>query len=217
MTTIKELESAVGGLSKPSKMPCYGYSIPAKYCKVGQKMRKVKNSICAHCYALKGRYVFPNVQDALERRFRSLSNPKWVALMTELINRKEKSGYFRWHDSGDLQSVEHLQNIVQIAKNLPHVKFWLPTREYNIVSRYIEQNTSLGFNKLPLPKNLTVRLSGLMMDGAPPNTLTQNPFHLPTSGAVKEGYNCPASNQKGKCLDCRLCWDGATHVNYRKH
>ena len=214
--TIKELESKVGGLSKPSKMPCHGYSIPASRCHVGQKMRNVKGSICSVCYALKGRYAFKQIQNALERRYQSLSRSDWVDTMAELIKRKEKSGFFRWHDSGDLQSIEHLQKIVEIANRLPQVKFWLPTREYNIVARYIRQNTSMGFNKRPFPENLTVRLSGLMLDGKAPNA-RQNPFGLPTSGAVAVGYNCPADKQGNKCLDCRLCWDSTVHVNYKKH
>jgi hypothetical protein len=173
-------------------------------------MRKVKGSICSVCYALKGNYArYKATKAAMEFRFASLTRSDWVNTMVELIARKEKSGYFRWHDSGDLQSVEHLTNIVEIAKRIPHIKFWLPTREYNIVSDYIKAHRRF-------PENLTVRLSGLMLDGLPPNA-RQNPHCLPTSGAVKEGYNCPASEQGNKCLDCRLCWDSTVHVNYRKH
>ena len=61
MNTISDLMESVGGLSAPSKMPCHGYSIPASRCKIGRKMRKVAGSICAICYALKGRYSFANV------------------------------------------------------------------------------------------------------------------------------------------------------------
>ncbi len=60
--TVKEAWAEVGGLSKPSKMPSYGYSLSAFKCKVGSKLREVLNSTCANCYALKGRYIFPNVQ-----------------------------------------------------------------------------------------------------------------------------------------------------------
>lgn len=220
-TTIKELEAKVGGLSSPSKMPCHGYSIPASRCHIGQKMRHVKGSICSVCYALKGRYVFKAIQAALEKRFQSLTRSDWVDTMVELISRKEKSGFFRWHDSGDLQGVWHLEKIVEIAIRLPEIKFWLPTREYSIVAEYLRQNQPKSWGGAMLrpngfPRNLTVRLSGLMLDGKAPNA-RQNPFGLPTSGAVAEGYNCPADKQGNKCLDCRLCWDSNTHVNYKKH
>ena len=209
MRTIKEAESIVGTLSKPDKMPCYSYSIPAWFCKIGMKMRKVIGSICSKCYALKGHYVFPNVKAAQEKRFHSLIDPRWVSVMTFLIQRKEKSGFFRWHDAGDLQDSSHLQNIITIAENLPEINFWLPTREYNIVNEYIRKNGRE-------PENLTVRLSSLMFDGDV--TKRQNPFDLPTSGASKEGFNCPSSKQGNKCLDCRACWDKAIpNIIYKEH
>ena len=105
---LSELHTLTGGLSKPSKMPCHGYSIPASACKTGTKLRAIPNSTCSSCYACKGRYMFPNVQDALHRRLDALQDSNWVEWMVALIGRKEKSGYFRWHDSGDLQSMEHL-------------------------------------------------------------------------------------------------------------
>ena len=68
MYNVKTALLEVGGLSKPSKMPSYAYSLPAKECKVGSKLRKVKGSVCFGCYALKGNYVYPNVQKALYKR-----------------------------------------------------------------------------------------------------------------------------------------------------
>ena len=106
----------VGGLSAPSKMPCHGYSIPARRCITGSKLAKVPGSVCAGCYALKGRYLFGNVQSALERRFASLENPEWVDAMVIAITHFEKSGFFRWHDSGDIQSLIHLEKIVSICQ-----------------------------------------------------------------------------------------------------
>ena len=56
---IEFLSAIVGTLSEPSKMPTYAYSIPAKYCITGSKLRMIANSTCSKCYALKGRYIFP--------------------------------------------------------------------------------------------------------------------------------------------------------------
>ena len=66
MTPVQAV-NLIGGLSKPSKMPCKGYSIPAWRCITGAKMREVKGSICAVCYALKGNYLWSNVKNALKR------------------------------------------------------------------------------------------------------------------------------------------------------
>jgi len=206
----KQAEEIVGTLSKPSKMPGYAYSTPAKRCLIGQKMRKVAGSICAFCYALKGRYVFKNVQEAMEKRFASLTNDLWVDAMTYLIG-KVKNPHFRWHDSGDIQGVWHLEKIVKVAKNLPHISFWLPTREYAFVSTYIEQGGEV-------PSNLTIRLSALMMDGPAPVGIAQR-LGLCVSGASKLGnFNCPSSKQGNKCGDCRKCWDkNEFAIDYKKH
>ena len=200
----------VGGLSAPSKMPCRSYSIPAKYCKTGAKLVPVKNSVCSKCYAMKGFYNMPNVRNALQKRFDSIDEPEWVEAMTIVIRAKETSGFFRWHDSGDLQSLKHLSDICQIAKNLSHIKFWLPTREYSIVAQYVKQNGAL-------PENLTVRLSALMINGQPPVSIA-NRLGCVTSGVSDIGFTCPSSAQGNKCLNCRACWDkNVANVNYKTH
>ena len=207
--TKKEALEIVEGLSSPSKMPCYGFSIPASKCITGMKLRDVAGSICSKCYALKGNYGFPNVQDALMRRFDKLSDPKWVEAMSFLINKVEKSGYFRWHDSGDIQDVPHLKRIVEVCKNTPNIKHWLPTREYGFVTEYLKDNT--------FPDNLTVRLSTYMLEGKPPTGIASR-YNLPTSGVSKGSFNCPASHQDNKCQDCRACWDkDEANINYKQH
>jgi len=200
----------IGNFSAPSKMPCQSWSIPARHCKTGMKLRDVVGSICSKCYALKGRYPFPNVQAALERRFQSLFNPLWVDAMVAAIQLSESSGFFRWHDSGDIQDVAHLEKIVSVAKRLPNIQFWLPTREYRFVVEFLKKHGSF-------PSNLTVRLSALMLDGVPPVGIAKR-FGLTTSGVSKEGFTCPSSNQGGKCLTCRACWDkNVANVNYKQH
>jgi hypothetical protein len=198
-----------GGLSNPSKMPCYGFSIPAVKCITGMKLRKVVNSICSKCYAMKGMYGFPAVKNALMKRWEKLNHPEWVSAMSVLINSKEKSGFFRWHDSGDVQSVEHLSRIVDVCKLTPHIQHWLPTREYSFVSEYLKTN--------PFPTNLTVRLSALMLEGQPPVAIAKR-LGLTTSGVSKEGFTCPASQQNNECRDCRACWMKENkNINYKQH
>ena len=122
----KEANKITGGLSKPSKMPGPAYNLPAVACITGAKLVKVPGSVCAGCYALKGRYRFNNVQRALERRLQALKHPLWVDAMVTLI-RDHK--WFRWHDSGDIQSPEHLKNIFEVCKRTPETQHWMPTRE----------------------------------------------------------------------------------------
>lgn len=207
---IAQANAITGGLSKPSKMPGRGFSIPAKYCKMGAKLRTLSGSVCSVCYALKGRYVFGVVKTALERRFKLLNEPLWVEAMVRLIKKQEKSGFFRWHDSGDIQSIEHLLRIVEVCKQTPNVKHWLPTREYGLVSAYLRAGHTF-------PKNLTVRLSAYMLNGPPPTDFA-NKLGVQTSGVSKDTFTCPASKQDNFCGKCRACWDSKVeNISYKQH
>ena len=113
-------------LSQPSKMPGPAHNLPAVACKIGAKLVKVPGSVCAGCYAPKGRYRFSNVQQALQRRLAALEDPRWVDAMVVLIKDQD---WFRWHDSGDIQSLKHLENIFQVCKRTSKTRHWMPTRE----------------------------------------------------------------------------------------
>ena len=199
----KEAKEITGGLSSPSKMPGPSFNLPAAACITGAKLVNVKGSTCSGCYALKGRYRFPNVQAALRRRLSKLHDPRWVEAMVTLIG---KDQLFRWHDAGDLQSVQHLKNIFEVCNRTPDTRHWLPTRE----SRFLKL-----MDPDVVPKNLKIVLSDHMNDQqvAP----TWWPY---TSGVTTshELVTCPASKQGNKCLDCRKCWDrGTKRVIYGKH
>lgn len=210
---VKDLESYVGGLSNPSKMPGYGYSLPAAECKTGTKLRGVEGSTCSGCYAMKGRYAFRNVSDALYRRLASLELELWPEAMAELISRKGGE-YFRWHDSGDIQSLAHLERIVRVCELTPAVKHWLPTREYRIVQSYLARYGRF-------PANLNVRLSAHMIGGHVPTF--PKLAGLVTVSTVSRagesgGHHCPAPQQGNSCGSCRACWSpDVGHVDYHLH
>ena len=121
----KEARKITGGLSAPSKMPGPAHNLPAWKCITGVKLQAVPGSVCAGCYAMKGRYRFKNVRAALDRRLEALSDPRWVQAMVVLIKDHK---FFRWHDSGDIQSVDHLKNIFEVCKQTPDTQHWMPTR-----------------------------------------------------------------------------------------
>lgn len=200
-----------GGLSKPSKMPGFAYSIPAQACGVGSRLRNVQGSICSKCYALKGRYVFGNVKKALQRRLASLIHSEWVEAMAFQIN-QAGINVFRWHDSGDIQNLEHLERIAEVCRLTPDVRHWLPTREYAIVTAYKEKHGSF-------PDNLNIRLSAYMVDGPLPEGAA-NRLGVTMSGVTSDPnkVSCPAYKQGGVCGSCRACWDkNQKVVNYPKH
>ena len=196
----KEAKIITGGLSKPSKMPGHAYNLPAWRCKTGVKLQAVAGSVCAGCYAMKGRYRFKNVKDALQRRMDSLDHPQWVQAMVVLI---DKQPWFRWHDSGDIQSVKHLLKIFQVCRLTPDVAHWLPTREAGLLSKIPQDR---------VPSNLTIRLSATKVDGPAPGSWPL------TSTVVTTGRSCPAPDQGNACRDCRACWDQSVkNIAYGKH
>jgi len=189
----------VGGLSEPSKMPCYSYSTSALNCHMGGKLRAVKGSVCEKCYAMRGNYRFENVAKAHAKRLQSIEKPFWVEAMTTAISYYEKSGFFRWSDSGDIQNSEHLRKICEIARRLPHVQFWLPTKEASLVSAFVKSGETF-------PPNLVVRLSAFMLGQKPSITLLNN-LGIFGSAVSKKDWTCPAHTQENQCKSCRLCWD----------
>ena len=200
MKTNEALKIIGGSLSKPSKMPGWSIGLPAKECKTGGKLQKVQGSVCFDCYALKGCYVFKVVQDAQYRRLAALQDPRWVQAMVHLINSK-KPDVFRWHDSGDVQDLNHLQKIYTVCRLTPTKKHWMPTREAWI-------KKFLGAK----PDNLVIRFSAPMVNQSAHSSWPHS------SQVVDKDFNCPASLQNNECKDCRKCWDPAVKVvKYHKH
>ena len=215
----KEALDIVGGLSEPSKLPCYGYSLPTSACITGVKLQNVTGTICRTCYARRGNYTFPHVQRAMERRLESLKDPRWVDAMTYLIT---GMSYFRWHDSGDIQSVNHLQMIAEVARRTPETTHWLPTREYQMVIEFVDSMRAIARLKKKalrkyVPENLVIRLSAMRFEQKGPEKLAKK-LGVLVSSASKTGFNCPASLQGNKCLLCRKCWERETFdISYHRH
>ncbi len=210
-TSTKTLWDRVGGLSNPSKMPGWSYGIPAAECIVGSLLRKIEGSVCSKCYAHKGMYGFPAVQAAQRRRFDILSADleSWKVGMRDLIERKyaRKTGddrVFRWHDSGDIQSLDHLESIVWIAEQLPDIAFWLPTKEYGIVRKYGKA----------FPDNLVVRVSAPKIG----KTADLPAGTVGSTVGADTGFQCEAYSRGGECGPCRACCKKDVRwVNYPKH
>ena len=214
INSIKEAEEMVGGLSAPSKMPSYAWSLSAKRCGVGSKLAKVKGSVCYNCYALKGRYMFGMVQGALERRFNAWNNDreKWVDAMIYIMHNKKHiidTGHFRWFDSGDIQGEDMLSDINTVAWASPNISFWLPTKEYKLIKD----------TELDIAPNLVIRVSNPNVNSSTINGYT----HISTVYSKdmlenSEGYICPASKQNNECKECRACWnDKVSEVSYIAH
>ena len=206
---LAEAKQIIVSLGRAGKMPCPTYNTPAKLCKTGSRLRKIKGSTCSGCYAMKGNYLFPNVAQGLQKRFDAFKHKRFIEAMSFMINRySKKSGYFRWFDSGDLDSVNMLKKIVMICQATPTIKHWLPTREVKVVSDYLKI-----YKKFP--DNLLVRVSSPMIDGKPLKFDYTSTVHHKQKAI---GHDCPSRFQENKCMDCRACWSKEVkNVSYHKH
>ena len=194
-------------------MPSYAWSISARRCNTGSKLAKVKGSVCYNCYALKGRYMFNNTQGALERRYDAWSSDreKGKDAMIYLMHNKQhiaNTGHFRFFDSGDIQGSDMLDDINLVAWASPHIRFWLPTKEYKLVKNYDKE----------IAPNLVIRVSAQTVDkgfcGYTHISTVYNKDNIDTA----KGVVCPASNQGNQCGSCRACWnDKVSEVSYIAH
>ena len=196
---VKEAAAITGSMTRTSKMPGLSYSLPAWECKTGSKLRKIKNSVCSACYALKGNYTrYKAIKAAQYVRLASLNNELWTAAIVTQIKRQK---YFRWHDAGDVQDLDHLNKIYEVCRLTPGTKHWMPTREAWIKDHLDGK-----------PDNLVIRFSAPMIDQAAPASWPNS------SEVVTEGATCPAPQQGNSCGDCRNCWNPEIKtIKYGKH
>ncbi len=223
--------SIAGALGHPSKMPGYSYGISAQLCHTGSKLRGVPGSVCSGCYAMTDWYrSWRPLLAGHARRFAGLRHPRWVDAMVRMIDAacRAPNDYFRWHDSGDLQGVWHLENISRVCERTPSVTHWLPTREYEYVARYLASGNEI-------PGNLTIRLSAHMIDSEPviperfaellrgiPVSTVSSVSLIGTGVQIVEGkgsVECRAVEARdNKCGSCRACWDRrVVNVTYPQH
>ena len=209
-------------LSKPSKMPGHSFDLPAL-----SSCPSACGTICDGCYALRGNYRWPAVKLSQQARFKwTVETLKkdpvlWAAIVTYAI-KESNDVYFRIHSSGDFFSPLYTKMWFLIAKELPNVKFWAPTKSWLKVTKellpVVNSNTKLLYwlrqlNSLP---NVTIRPSAINVGDSPP--LVKNLAGGSSVSCDSDIFNCPSKNQNNQCLDCRFCWDNKNEkVNYKWH
>ena len=192
-------------------MPGKSWGINADRCITGGKLAKVAGTICSECYAQKGNYTrYPAVKRAQDARLDAFGEDPilWVHAMVKLDGTES---YFRWFDSGDLQTVDMLDYIVMVCERTPNTKHWLATREFAMVQEFLRRGGVF-------PPNLVVRLSAMKYDQPIRNTTTPWSSMAHKSEDKAQGHVCPAPSQNGACGECRACWDTSTPlISYKAH
>jgi hypothetical protein len=216
-----------GSLGEPSKMPGPSYGLDAFVCQKGSELAAVAGSSCEHCYARRNfyKYYWPAIK-ARHHRQAAIHHPEWaeamIAVLEDYLKDPAAERVFRWHDSGDLHSADHLANICAVAEATPALRHWLPTREYGHVATFRARGGVI-------PPNLTVRLSAhyvgrvaeVPLDLADlPTSTIHDPAGQPVavSGRRNDSVSCRAFSRENHCGPCRACWDSRVrNVSYPQH
>lgn len=214
---LAEIKAILGGdVSKGNtKMPGTTFGLSTDFCPRGSKLRDVKGSVCEGCYAKRLEDFRPSVKKGWNNRSQAVLKATrtthgmtdWVDAMVERLE-KINPEHHRWHDSGDLLNQFHLLMIMRVAVRLPHIKFWLPTRE-----RALVKSALIVFK---CPPNLVIRVSADMVDQKIDSF--EHTSMVVKMTDPKDVWHCPARHQGNSCGDCRACWDPEVKtVAYPKH
>jgi|6_EtaG_2_1085325.scaffolds.fasta_scaffold15071_2 hypothetical protein len=202
--------------SNNTKMPDTTYPVDAFACKVGSKLRKIEGSVCSACYTIRLQKLRPCVDKGYKKNL--FKWQKWHTLGIEGIKMwieaiafqilRAKAKDHRWFDGGDLQSLDMLLAIEEVAKQTPEVRHWLPTKEYGIYNKYLKENIE--------PDNLVIRVSAPMIDGKPNKAFRNTSTVYKNSEPI--GFECKARTRGNACGSCRACWSKEIkNVSYSKH
>jgi hypothetical protein len=126
----------------------------------------------------------------------------------------DNTRHFRWHDSGDVISLEHMLLIDRAVRLSPTVRHWLPTQERAMIKRYVEHLKAEG---LAIPANLTIRVSSPKIDAHRLSKIEGVHASSVSTDGETPGNLCPAYQQGGICGDCRACWDPNPLQSYPFH
>lgn len=195
-----------------SKMPGTTFAIDAFACKTGGKLAKIKGTPCHACYARNIQRFRPSVDQGWKANLAKWKKSKpgqWAQAMAFQILKYNQDGFHRWFDSGDLQSIEMLDAIVNVCLMSPKVKHWLPTQERDIVIEFAAKGGTI-------PENLVIRISGSKINGPVPNFPNTSTVFDKAGQAM--GKECKARTRGNQCGPCRACWDkSVTNIAYPKH
>ena len=80
---------------------------------------------CIGCYAKGGHYHYPTVKQPREENQTDWKRDDWVS---DMVAELDFDRYFRWFDSGDIYHPDLAIKILEVVRQTPWVKHWIPTR-----------------------------------------------------------------------------------------
>lgn len=186
-----------------------------------------RSNLCVErCYALRRRFVFPQVKERLQWAFDQAKRSDFVPKMVNELFRKGVM-VLRWHVAGDIFSPSYARKILAIVQQSPHTKHWIYSRSWRIsrIERVLRQlakqsNMAVWYScdsETGLPAKLPqgVRIAWMMteMNEAVPDGVDLLFLDQPLRSRVELPLAAPVCEQEtpeGKargvtCATCRIC------------
>ena len=168
------------------------------------------------CYAKRTeRYRFQMRDNALDNFDLYQRNPRYYE--ESITHYCWTKRYFRYHVDGDMPDYDYLLMVVRIAEACPWTFFWLPTKRFEWVNRYLDEHDGV------LPANLSITFSAWGVNYMPENPYNLPIFHVrfgdPEKDAAipEEAFDC--ANMGVHCDQCFKCWHAkrGEHIVNDKH
>lgn len=184
-----------------------------------------RSALCeGRCYATRGRFVFPQVQERLAWNFQQSRRPDFVDRVCRELYRKGVL-LMRWHVSGDIYSPAYGRKMMEVIGRSRHCTFWFYTRAWRVPTIY---PVIRAIAALP---NCSVWLSADAETGYPPDVPGGCRVAWMQTGeadgceeadlvfldrplrrlSLPLARVCPAETPDGRdrgttCATCQLCW-----------
>jgi hypothetical protein len=178
------------------------------------------------CYATRGRFRTPPVQNRLRANLDASRQPDFVErIVAELSSRRSDRTLVRLHPSGDFYGVAYARKWLAIARRSPRARFWFYTRSWRVpgMRRVLEALARLpnvqAWNSVDQESGFpdvagTARTAYLMTDAADLPATTPDLYFrdYPLRPTVVKRIDgvlvCPPENGVSHavhCDSCRLC------------
>lgn len=187
-----------------------------------------KSRLChRRCYARRGRFAFPQVQERLNWCYQQSKRDDFASRMVDELYRKGVL-LCRWHCAGDIYSPGYAKKMLDVIERSSHTSFWAYTRSWRIptiapilkeislmpnMKLWLSADTETGYPD-EVPENARVAWMQTQAEeemGEADLVFLDHPLRKqPIPLTVLEKV-CPAETPEGKkrgttCATCRYCW-----------
>ena len=141
------------------------------------------------CYDIKACLQYLNVRIARAKNTALFlyDRENFFNQLWDRMSKRKKNKFLRFHVSGEIMDINHLEYMIKTAKRFPDFVIWTYTKMYWIVNEYIRIH---GGNKNCIPENFSIMYSewkGLPID---------NPYNMPVFRCVYP------EEEKPDCMKC---------------